>query len=264
MKTASQSAIKTRTAFILAAGLGTRLKPITETLPKALVPVAEKPLLAWHLERLEAAGFERVVINASYLREQLIDFVSRYQTGSRMDIALSLEETPLETGGAMVRAMPLLGDSPVLVVNADVWSELSPAALASELQQAEAQLLEVAEAVLWLVDNPPHNPSGDFVVHRADAARIDRFAKDPVKKTGYALSGGEQTQTFSGFSLLNPGAICACADGREVFALRDYFAAALARGTLGCLRFPAIWFDVGTKERLAACDEAARRFCSPD
>ncbi|MFL6573584.1 MAG: NDP-sugar synthase, partial [Burkholderiales bacterium] len=133
-------------AMLLAAGRGERLRPITDRLPKALVPVGGKPLIAWHLQRLAAAGCGETVINVSHLGEQIVDYVG---DGGRfgLRVAYSREASPLETAGGIAQALPLLGAAPFLLVNADTYCEVAFAPLL-------AHDLAAMLAHLILVPNP--------------------------------------------------------------------------------------------------------------
>ena len=115
-------------AMLLAAGRGERLRPLTDRTPKALVPVGGKPLIAWHLERLAASGCREVAINVSHLAQQIVDFVG---DGKRFGVrvAYSREAEPLETAGGIAQALPLLGEPPFLLVNADIYCEVDFRAL---------------------------------------------------------------------------------------------------------------------------------------
>src|SRR5437763_3040003 len=139
-------------AMLLAAGRGERLRPITDRLPKALVPVGGKALIAWHLERLAAAGCREAVINVSHLGEQIVDYVGE---GRRfgLQVAYSREASPLETAGGIAQALPLLGNAPFLLVNADIYCEVPFTPL---LAHPLAGML----AHLILVANPAHRAQG--------------------------------------------------------------------------------------------------------
>src|SRR5512138_3417587 len=111
-------------AMLLAAGRGERLRPLTDRLPKPLVEVAGKPLIAWHLERLAASGCREAVINVSHLGDRIIDYVA---DGARfgLRVAYSREAEPLETAGGIAQALPLLGAAAFLLVNADIYCEVA-------------------------------------------------------------------------------------------------------------------------------------------
>src|SRR4051812_24993943 len=116
-------------AMLLAAGRGERLRPLTDRIPKPLVPVAGKPLIAWHLERLAASGCREAVANVSHLGEQIVTYLETSSFGLR--VAISREAEPLETAGGIAQALPLLGREPFLLVNADIYCELDFRALLS-------------------------------------------------------------------------------------------------------------------------------------
>ena len=133
-------------AFIFAAGLGTRLKPLTDTMPKALVPVAGKPLLAHVIEKLKAAGCKKIVINIHHFGDMIIDYV-KSQGGFGIDIVFSDErEMLLETGGAIKHAVELLGNEPFLIHNVDILSNVDIKALWEEhLNSGSAATLLVSK-----------------------------------------------------------------------------------------------------------------------
>ncbi|WP_425468415.1 N-acetylmuramate alpha-1-phosphate uridylyltransferase MurU [Parahaliea aestuarii] len=215
--------------MILAAGLGKRMRPLTDHTPKPLLRVGGKPLLQWHIEALAAAGVTELVVNAAHLGEQVADFCG---DGSRwgVSIALSMEPEPLETAGGIQRALPLLGSEPFLVVNGDVWTDYP-----------FARLLDCPVAPggghLVLVGNPPQHPRGDF---RLEAGAVA------------GLGEGEVGLTFSGIAVYSPGFFAALAPGKA--ALRPLFDAAIAEGRLSGERYEGQWQDIGTPERLAALD----------
>jgi MurNAc alpha-1-phosphate uridylyltransferase len=217
-------------AMLLAAGRGERMRPITDSLPKPLVPVAGRPLITWHLAALARAGICEVVINLSWLGEQLRDALG---DGRRYGVRISFsEEGPvaLETGGGIFRALPLLGPAPFLVVNADIWTDIDFARLALD---------PGAHAHLVLIPNPSHHPRGDFglagdlVVNRDS----DRF-------------------TYSGVGVYHPEFFAGCSAERFPLLplLNRAIAARLVRGEV----HRGQWCDVGTPERLANLEERVR------
>ncbi len=217
-------------AMILAAGLGTRMRPLTDHCPKPLLPVAGKPLIVHHLERLAAAGIEEVVINVSYRGEQIIQALGD-GAAFGVSIAWSRETEPLETGGGIRQALPLLGQAPFLLVNGDVWCDL-------DSRRLPALGRDLAHLVL--VDNPAHHPDGDF--HLTGAGRVQ--------------ASGEPRLTFAGISLLDPALVAAQAPG--AFPLAPLLREAMATGRVGGSRHRGGWVDVGTPERLARLDQALR------
>src|SRR5699024_10311730 len=143
-----------RTAMILAAGRGERMRPLTDTTPKPLLRAGGKPLVEYHIEALAEADYRRIVINVSWLGQQIIDCLG---DGSRCGVELLFsreEPEPLETAGGIRRALPLLGTGPFLVINGDIWTDYPLAALQKP----------VGLAHLVLVNNPPHHVQGDFTL----------------------------------------------------------------------------------------------------
>ncbi|XGA79351.1 nucleotidyltransferase family protein [Halomonas sp. CH40] len=217
-------------AMILAAGLGKRMRPLTDTCPKPLLPVAGKPLIVHHLERLKQAGIKEVVINVSHLAEQIIEALG---DGSQYGLILqfSRETTPLETGGGIRQALPLLGEAPFLLVNGDVWCEALP-------KQRALQGDDLAH--LMLVDNPVHHPEGDFSL---DNGRVQ--------------VEGQPKLTFSGLSILDPALLAHQPEG--AFALAPLLKAAMQQGRVSGEHFNGQWVDVGTPQRLTALDQQLSR-----
>ena len=223
-------------AMILAAGEGRRMRPLTLTTPKPLLPVGGRPLIEHQLQRLVAAGVEHCVINVSYLGEQIRQALG---DGSRfgLHITWSTEPQPLETGGAINRALPLLNDAPFLLINADIWLEYP---LHNLLVQADA----VEDAHLVLVENPEHNGEGDFAVDEQGRVRL-------VDKTLHPAP----SYTFSGLSLVHPRLIAGFPERRDIFPLREAFAFGIRRGGVTAEVYRGVWMDIGTPQRLEALAE---------
>lgn len=217
-------------AMILAAGLGTRMRPLTDHCPKPLLEVGGKPLIVHHLERLRAGGIREVVINVSYRAEQIVAALGD-GAAFGMRVAWSREAAPLETGGGIRQALPLLGEAPFLLVNGDVWCDLDPASLPA---------LGDDLARLVLVDNPDHHPQGDF---HLDA-------------DGRVHAEGKPRLTFAGISLLDPALVADEPPG--AFALTPLLRRAMAEGRVGGHHHRGAWVDVGTPERLADLDSRLR------
>src|SRR5690554_1107921 len=214
-------------AMILAAGRGERLRPYTDTVPKPLLTVADKPLSFWHLEKLAQVGIQQVVINTAWLGEQL---VAQVGDGSRFGMEVLWSHEPaggLETAGGIVNALPLLGSEPFLVVNGDVFTHYSFAQIAA----LEPNVL----GHLVLVDNPAHHPQGDFTLTESG-----RVAAKQQQESGL---------TFSGISLLSPALFSDLAPGKR--PLREIFVSAIEKEQLTGEYFAGYWNDVGTPERLA-------------
>lgn len=231
-------------ALIFAAGLGERMRPLTDTTPKPLLRVAGKPLIVWHLDKFAALGIEHVVINTSWLAEQFPDVLG---DGTRWGLRIhySFEgPQPLETGGGMWHARHLLGDTPFIAVNGDIWSNLDYASLPRT---------PYGDAHLVLVDNPEHNPGGDFA----------------IDGDGAVHSEGEQRLTFAGIGVYRPrildgwheviGAKLGANETPPRFKLAPLLRAAMVRGDVTGQHHRGRWTDVGTPERLAQLDTALRR-----
>ncbi|MCX2543983.1 N-acetylmuramate alpha-1-phosphate uridylyltransferase MurU [Pseudomonas sp. COW5] len=221
-------------AMILAAGKGERMRPLTLTTPKPLVRAAGVPLIEYHLRALAAAGFSDIVINHAWLGQQIEDYLG---DGSQFGLSIrySPEGEPLETGGGIFRALPLLGDEAFLVVNGDIWTDYD----FSVLHQPISGL-----AHLVLADNPAHHPAGDFSL------------------IGDQVQDGQPdspTLTYSGIAVLHPQLFDGCADG--AFKLAPLLRKAMADGQVSGERLKGHWVDVGTHERLAEAEtliEASR------
>jgi MurNAc alpha-1-phosphate uridylyltransferase len=211
-------------AMILAAGKGERMRPLTLSTPKPLVRAGGVPLIEYHLKALAIAGFTEVVINHAWLGQQLESYLG---DGSQygMRIEYSREGEPLETGGGIFRALPLLGDEAFVVVNGDIWTDYD----FSVLHQPIAGL-----AHLVLADNPPHHPAGDFTL-------VDGQVRD--------AQPGAATLTYSGIAVLHPQLFDGCSDG--AFKLAPLLRKAMADGQVTGEHLRGHWVDVGTHERLA-------------
>lgn len=230
-----------RHALIFAAGLGERMRPLTDHTPKPLLMAGGKPLIAWHLEKLAAIDVRYVVINTSHLADQFPEMLG---DGSRWGLRIRYAyegATPLETGGGMLNALPLLGPEPFLAINGDIWTDADFAALPAE---------PAGLAHLLMVDNPEHHPEGDFT----------------IGPDGQLTDGGSPRLTFSGVGVYRPELL---ADWRSTiepspestakpprFKLRPVLSAAMTAHAVSGSRHRGAWTDVGTPERLAALDAA--------
>ncbi|MDP2751258.1 MAG: nucleotidyltransferase family protein [Rhodocyclaceae bacterium] len=211
--------------MILAAGRGERMRPLTDHTPKPLLPVAGKPLIVWHLERLARAGFHEIVINYAHLGEQIVALLDEGRAWG-VSIRYSAEPTgALETAGGIRHALPLLGDEPFLVINGDIWCDFDLTKLPLLPPQDLAHLV--------LVPNPPHHPEGDFIF--ADQEKL----------------------TFSGIGLYRP-ALFAELECNQSAKLAPLLHRAMNENRLSCERFDGRWFDVGTPERLMEIDSKVR------
>ncbi len=216
-------------AFILAAGKGERMRPLTDHLPKPLLPIDQRTLLDCHIEKLVAAGVRDIVINVAYLGHLIEAHVGdghRYGAS----ITFSRETEPLETAGAIAHASELLGAAPFLLVNGDVWSELDYSGLL-----ARANNLPVAGGHLVLVNNPEHNPEGDFSM------------EDGYLQLRSSIS---PNYTFSGVSIMSPDLVMRYPKRRRIFPLLEVLHWGIAQSALSAELYNGYWLDVGTPERL--------------
>lgn len=209
-------------AMILAAGRGERMRPLTDSTPKPLLEVKGKALIVYQIEALEEAGVTELVINTGHLGEQI-----QYElgTGSHLgvDIVYSDEEDNiLETAGGIIKALPLLGDDPFIVTNADIFTDFNYRDVPEEPDY---------DAHLVLVDNPPHNIKGDFYLENG------RISKE-----------GNQKFTYSGISIFHPHFFENCTPGKAPLAPLLHQAAHEKR--LGGQHFTGEWLDIGTPDRL--------------
>ena len=211
-------------AMLLAAGRGERMRPLTDHTPKPLLLVGGKPLIVWHLAALARAGVREVIVNLSWLGPQIRAALG---DGHPFGVAIQYSEEgspPLETGGGIFKALPLLGTAPFLVVNADTFTDIDLAAL---------RLPAAADARLVLVPNPPQHPQGDFDLEGEAIVNRER-----------------QPYTYSGIGIFSPRLFAGCTAGP--FALLPVFKRAIAAGRLQGQRHEGLWRDIGTPERLAA------------
>ena len=212
-------------AMLLAAGRGERLRPLTDRVPKAMVEVGGKPLIAWHLERLSASGCRDAVINVSHLAEKIVDVIG---DGERfgLRVAYSREPEPLETAGGIAQALPLLGNAPFLLVNADIYCEVG-------FRRLLDFQLGTMLAHLVLIPNPPHHPKGDFALNDS------RIGNE-----------GAPRYTYAGVAVMSPELVKPVKRGAKA-PLVPYLRSAADAGRLSGELFTGLWQDVGTAQRLA-------------
>ena len=215
-------------AFILAAGRGERMRPLTDHTPKPLLMAGGKPLIVWHLERLAAAGFTEIVINHAHLGSLIEQALA---DGAQWGLHIQYSPEPpgaLETAGGIATALPLLGDEAFLVVNGDVYCDWD---------FNRAHQLTGKTAHLVMVTNPAHHSGGDFSL---DGEHV-------------ICANGEQTLTYAGIGVFSPSFFADVKPG-TVMKLRPLLDAAIAAGTLTGERHDGRWVDVGTPQRLAELD----------
>lgn len=234
-------------ALVFCAGLGERMRPLTDTTPKPLLRAGGKPLVAWHLERLAAIGVREVVLNTSWLAGQ---FPQVLGDGSRWGLTLHFlheGDTPLETGGGMHNALPLLcgdGDAPFLAINGDIWCDFDLARLPSEPR---------GDAHLVLVDNPAHHAGGDFVLEQDGCV-----AADGTPKLTFSGIGVYRRGLFEGWRETigeRPGA----GANPPRFPIAPLLRAAMQRGAVTGEHHHGRWTDVGTPARLARLEAELQR-----
>lgn len=199
------------------------MRPLTDTTPKPLLKVGGRALIEYHLAALCASGISEVVINHAWLGEQIIAALG---DGSRYGLQIHYSDESagaLETAGGIVRALPLLGEEPFVVVNGDVFTDYDYARLPRRLDGL---------AHLVMVDNPPQHPQGDFVLHE-----------------GRLLAEGESRLTFSGIGLYDPQLFSGCGPGP--LPLAPILRAAMARNEVSAEHYTGQWLDIGTPTRLA-------------
>ncbi|MBE0470111.1 MAG: nucleotidyltransferase family protein [Methyloprofundus sp.] len=210
-------------AMILAAGRGERMRPLTEHTPKPLLKAAGKPLIEYTIEALVKAGITEIVINLAYLGGQLKNYLgdgSQYQA----HIQYSEEgEIGLETAGGIKNALPLLGDSAFLVINGDIYCDFP-------LQNLINKRIDLAHLIL--INNPSHNPEGDFF----------------LRNTAILAPEGEEKFTFSGIGLYHPDLFAKLKPGKS--ALAPLLKKAMQNQRISGEHYAGFWMDIGTPERL--------------
>lgn len=223
-------------AMILAAGLGNRMRPLTLHTPKPLLEVGGKPLIVWHIEKLQAVGVTEIVINTAWLGDKL---VAALGDGSQFGVTIlwSHEGEGLETAGGIINALPLLGDDPFILVNGDVWTTMNFSSLLN-VQLGDQQ------AHLVLVENPPQHLKGDFVLSNELAYTFEQ------EQMGEAL-------TYSGIAVLTPKMFSGLEQGKRPLA--PLLKQAMLQKQVSAEKMQAIWVDVGTPERLEQLDQQIKQ-----
>ncbi len=210
--------------MLLAAGRGLRMRPLTDTRPKPLLEVRGRSLIEHHLDRLAAAGVSDVVINLGWLGDQLVE---RIGSGERygVNVVYSDErDAVLDTAGGIRQALPLLGDEPFTVINADMFSDIPlPCPL-----PADDELVH-----LVFVEKPVSWPRGDFDI-----------------RDGKVVNAETPAYTYAGVSSYRPEFFAELPPGKA--ALPPLWRTAADRGLIGASLYAGEWQDVGTPERLAA------------
>ncbi len=211
------------------------MRPHTDGKPKPMLPVAGKPLIEYHLERLGAAGIRDFVINLGWHGDQIRAGLG---DGARWGVSIRYSEEgwpALESGGGIFHALPLLGREPFLVVNGDVYADYPWPRLVERARKLPATDL----AHLVLVPNPAHNPKGDFVLERGRVGNAE-----------------QPRRTFSGLSVHRPEFFEGCTAGH--FPLLPLWRRAADQDHLSGEVFEGRWSDVGTPQRLEQLEQALR------
>ena len=219
-------------AMILAAGMGNRMRPLTLHTPKPLLEVGGKPLIVWHIEKLQKIGVQEIVINTAWLGEKLVDALG---DGSQFGVKIlwSHEGEGLETAGGIINALPLLGNEPFILVNGDVWTTMDFAPLLNvQLQDDLAHLV--------LVENPIQHPQGDFILAANKAYTFEQ-----------ARSG--ENLTYSGVAVMHPQMFDGLESGKRPLA--PLLKQAMQQEKISAQKLQGVWVDVGTPERLNALDQ---------
>lgn len=210
-------------AMILAAGRGERMRPLTDSTPKPLLTIAGKALIEYHIEALARAGINELVINCAWLGQQIM---GKLGDGSDYGVTITYSDEgdqALETAGGIINALGLLGDNPFIVVNGDIWCDYD----FSQLPKNPGGL-----AHLVMVENPEHNPAGDF----------------SLQDDGSLLEEGANKLTFSGIGVYHPGLFANLPKDKQPLAplLRQ----AMHMGKVTGEKYKGQWLDIGTPERL--------------
>lgn len=228
---------KIKKAMVLAAGYGTRLRPLTDRLPKPLVPVAGKPMIQYALDQLRAYGVEEVVINVSHLKEQLAAWLAAYE---ELKVKLSEEAEPLETGGGLKRALPLLGNEAVFVINSDIiWTDEGESALdrlTHHWDDAKMDFLLLAQS-------------------KAKAIGHDKGEDHLFIKRENTIEWNEHDAPYiiAGIGIFHPRVLRDAPGGK--FSVKILWHQALAQSRLFCLPHHGRWFQTGTLADIKKAEE---------
>jgi MurNAc alpha-1-phosphate uridylyltransferase len=244
-----------KTAMILAAGRGERMRPLTDHTPKPLLQVGGKPLIVWHIERLRAAGFNRIVINHAHLGQQIEDALGN---GDALGVSIvySREGIALETAGGIATALPLIDSEVFPVVNGDIYTEFDFNRLAEPMARLAAGH---DQAHLVLVDNPPQHPQGDFVLDagRVVPSRLSTYVLGTAGAKDGIPCGPDSRLTFSGIGVYHR-ALFAQTEAGVKAPLAPLLRQAIDAGRASGEHHGGRWVDVGTPERLQQLDESLR------
>lgn len=211
-------------AMILAAGRGERMRPLTDNTPKPLLKVNGKALIEYHVENLAKAGFKEIVINHAHLGSQIEDYLGN---GNRYGVKIAYspeQQGALDTGGGIFNAIHLLGDDHFIVVNGDIWTDFPFDRLPLDFK---------GFVHLVLVDNPAHNPQGDFLL-----------------RAGKVLDREGARLTYSGIGMYSSALFSDCKPGP--FSIVPLLKGAMQAGLVSGEHYMGYWSDIGTPQRLEA------------
>ena len=235
---------KLSTAFILAAGEGRRMRPLTLDTPKPLLKVGHLSLIEHQILKLKQAGFTRLIINLAYLGDQIANCLG---AGENLGVSIvySREPEPLETGGAIFNALPLLDDEPFVLVNGDVWTDF-------DFSRLHRCARSASKLHLVMVNNPEHNRQGDFRLNHTGQIH---HASD--EHPSYRRDQSDAF-TFSGISFIDTAYFKQFPNLRAHFKLKEFFDWAIENDSASGELTDSTWVDVGTPERLALVRSLAR------
>ena len=234
-------------AFVLAAGLGKRMRPVTATVPKPLVAVAGKALLDHALDRAAEAGIETAIVNVHYLPDLIEGHLARRTQGPAIQVS-DERAALLETGGGIRKALPLLGAAPFVVLNSDsFWLEGPAPNLRRLIDAWDPQRMDALLLVAPTATSLGYDGAGDFVMDADD--RLERRGARAVAPFIYA-----------GVAILQPGLFADTPEG--AFSLNLLFDRAIAAGRLSGMRLDGQWLHVGTPDAIRAAEERVRASAS--
>jgi len=233
--------------MVLAAGLGTRMRPITDTIPKPLVRIGGKPMIDYTLDSLVEAGVEQAAINVHHFADQMEAHLQSYRG---LDILVSDERDALmNSGGGLAKGLKLLDREPVFVMNADLFWIGEPADRPSNLRRLagffDAEHMDMALLCVRIEDTTGHNGKNDFSL--AADGRLTRYRNDPSNPVVYA-----------GAIVMSPALLDDAP--QDAFNLNIYFDKAIARGRLFGMMMEGHWLTVGTPDAIDDAEETIRRF----
>lgn len=240
-----------RNAMVLAAGLGKRMRPITDTMPKPLVPVAGKTLLDWGLDALAAEGVEQAVVNVHYLADQIEAHVAS-RAVPRVIVSDERAEL-LDSAGGIVKALPILGDKPFFILNADTfwldegWLGTGPSSVSRLARLWDGERMDILLMLASMDDVTGHSGSTDFLLD--EEGRLSRAQGDPAGHV-YAGAGIVHPRIFAGVEA-------------RPHSLNAYFDRAIAEGRLFGMLMRGRWITVGTPDAIAPAEAAVAAFGHP-